>query len=76
MEKLTEGLTLLALGMGFVISFLCILIASMHIMSRIVLWLDKIFPATAEVTEGKSSAKAAGDDSLIALAIVAARYRR
>ena len=76
MEKLTEGLTLLALGMGFVISFLGILIASMHVMSDIVLWLNKIFPVAAEETERKSSAKVVGDDSLIALAIAAARYRR
>ena len=75
-ETLIQGLTLLCLGMGFVLTFLCILIASMHIMSRIVTWLNTIFPEVAEVTERKSTAKTLGDDAAIALAIVAAKFRR
>ncbi len=76
MEKLTEGLTLLALGMGFVLTFLCILIASMHIMSRIVRWLNTIFPEVVEAQERKSVSTASGDDAAIALAILAARFRK
>lgn len=76
MEKLMEGLTLLALGMGFVLTFLCILIASMHIMSRIVGWLNTIFPEVVEVAERKSVAKSLTDDAQIALAIVAAKFRK
>ena len=75
METLREGLTLMCLGMGFVLSFLCILIASMHIMSRAVRYLNTIFPETVEVLEKKSTSKASGDDAAIALAIAAAKYR-
>jgi len=57
MEKLTEGLTLLALGMGFVLTFLCILIASMHIMSKIVCWLNTVFPEAADVPKSRSAVK-------------------
>lgn len=74
MENLKEGLTLLALGMGFVLTFLCILIASMHIMSKIVGWLNKLFPEAVE--EVKSAAKTISDDTAIALAIAAAKFRR
>lgn len=76
MEKLTEGLTLLALGMGFVLTFLCILIASMHIMSRIVGWLNTIFPEAVEAAEKKSVSTGSGDDAAIALAILAAKFRK
>lgn len=75
-ETLTQGLTLLCLGMGFVLSFLCILIASMHIMSKIVQWLNTIFPEVVETTERKSISKTIGDDAAIALAIVAAKFRK
>lgn len=72
-----EGLTLLGLGMGFVLCFLCILILSMHIMSGIVAYLNKIFPELVEVSEKKSISKSSGDDSAaIALAIALAAIKR
>ena len=43
-ENLIEGLTLLAMGMGFVLTFLCIMIVAMFIMSNVVGYLNKIFP--------------------------------
>ena len=46
MSNLGNGLALLALGMGFVLAFLCILIFLMTLMSKIVLCLNKIFPET------------------------------
>lgn len=75
-ENLIEGLTLLAMGMGFVLSFLCIMIVSMHIMSNIVGYLNKIFPVAAEESPKKSTSKAAGDDAAIALALVAAMAKK
>lgn len=74
-ETLMNGLVLLCLGMGFVLSFLCILIASMHIMSSIVRYLNTIFPEVVEVAE-KKSVKTLGDDAVIALAIAAAKFRK
>ena len=74
--NLLEGLTLLALGMGFVLSFLCILILSMHIMSKIVRYLNKIFPELVEVTEKKSASKSASDDLAIALALAVSALKR
>ena len=76
MEQLFEGLTLLALGMGFVLSFLCILIASMHIMSAVVRYLNKIFPEAVEVAVNKSASKQVSDDGAIALALAAAILRK
>ena len=75
-ENLIEGLTLLAMGMGFVLTFLCVMIVSMHIMSSIVGYLNKIFPVAVEETSKKSTSKAAGDDAAIALALAAAMVRK
>ena len=75
-ETLIEGLTLLAMGMGFVLTFLCIMIVSMTIMSKIVGYLNKIFPEAVEVVEKKSTSKSAGDDGAIALALAAAMVRK
>ena len=71
-ETLTEGLTLLVMGMGFVLTFLCTMIFSMTIMSKIVRYLNTIFPETVEVSEKKSVSKQIGDDGAIALALAAA----
>ena len=50
-ETLVAGLTLMGLGMGFVLSFLCILIAGMFGMSAVVGYLNKLFPEKVEVVE-------------------------
>ncbi len=73
MEQLMEGLTLLGLGMGFVLCFLCILIAAMYGMSAVVSYLNKIFPEKIEVVEKKS---AKSDDAAIAVAIAAILARK
>lgn len=73
---LIEGLTLLAMGMGFVLTFLCIMIVSMTIMSKVVRYLNKIFPEIVEVAEKKSTSKSTSDDGAIALALAAAMVRK
>ncbi len=75
-ETLTEGLTLLAIGMGFVLSFLCILIAAMHIMSSAVGYLNKIFPEQIETTERKRVSENSDDNTAIAIALAAAVAKR
>ena len=73
-ETVLEGLTILGIGMGFVLSFLCIMIVAMTIMSRIVGYLNGIFPEVVETTERKSVIT--GDDAAIALALAAVRFRK
>ena len=74
-ETLMAGLTLMGLGMGFVLSFLCILIAGMFGMSAVVGYLNKLFPEKVEVVE-KKSAKSGNDDAAIAVAIAAILAKR
>ncbi len=74
-ETLISGLTLMGLGMGFVLSFLCILIAGMFGMSAVVGYLNKIFPEKVEIVEKKST-KASNDDAAIAVAIAAILARK
>lgn len=75
-ENLTLGLTLMAMGMGFVLCFLCILIFSMQGMSAIVRYLNKLFPEQVEVVEKKSNKSAVKDDEAIAVALAAIMLKR
>ncbi|MFR1672054.1 MAG: OadG family protein [Candidatus Gastranaerophilaceae bacterium] len=75
-ENLTMGLTLMAMGMGFVLCFLCILIFSMQGMSAIVRYLNKFFPEQVEVVEKKSNKSAVKDDEAIAVALAAIMLKR
>ena len=74
-ENFILGLTLMAIGMGTVLIFLCVLIASMHVMSAIVQYLNKLFPEKVEVVERKV-AKSSDDDSAIAVALAAIMARK
>ena len=69
---LSDGLTLLGMGMGFVLSFLIILIFAMLVMSKIVGFLNKVFPEAVEEVKTVAKKAAAGIDEAIALAIAAA----
>ena len=74
-ELLIEGLSAMLIGMGTVLSFLCLMIVSMFFMSKIVRKLNEIFP---EAIPAQASAKkiTVSDDSEIAAAIVAAMFKR
>ena len=74
-ELLIEGLSAMLIGMGTVLSFLCLMIVSMFIMSKIVRRLNEIFPEA--VPQGVNVKKVtSGDDSEIAAAIAAAIFRQ
>ena len=75
-ENFMLGLTLMAIGMGTVLTFLCILIASMRIMSKIVLYLNEIFPEKVEVTNTTKKVASNSDDEAIAVALAAIMARR
>ena len=76
MNNLENGLALLLIGMGTVLAFLTLLIFAMGTMSKIVGWLNKIFPEA--VKEVKTTAKkvASNVDEAIAVAIAAIIAKR
>jgi len=74
-ELLIEGLSAMLIGMGTVLSFLCIMIISMFLMSKIVRKLNEIFPETVPAQAGAKKAVSA-DDSEIAAAIIAAMFSK
>ena len=73
-ELLVEGLSVMLIGMGTVLSFLCLMIISMFIMSKVVRKLNEIFPEAVPV--GKSAVPVKTDDSEVAAAVVAAMFRK
>lgn len=69
-ETVVMGLQMMGIGMGFVICFLCVLIVGMLLMSKVVGYLNKIFPEAVEEVK-KVAKKVVEDDSAIAIAIAA-----
>ena len=76
-ELLVQGVSVMCIGMGTVLSFLLITILSMFIMSAVVRKLNQIFPeAVPQVAGGGKARKTVSDDAEIAAAIVAAMFRK
>ena len=73
---LVQGLSVMLIGMGTVVAFLCITIISMFVMSAIVGKLNKIFPEAVPQAAGGVKKVATSDDAEIAAAIVAAMFRK
>ena len=73
-ELLIEGLSAMLIGMGTVLSFLCLMIVSMFFMSKIVRKLNEIFPEAIPAGAGVKTTTS-NDDSEVAAAIVAAMFR-
>ncbi len=74
--NLSNGLVLLGMGMGFVLSFLTILIVAMIIMSKVVGYLNKVFPEAVEEVKTATKKVAAATDEAIAVAIAAIMAKR
>lgn len=66
-----NGLILLVMGMGFVLTFLVILICSMGIMSKFVGYLNKIFPEAVEEVKTTVKKASSGVEDAIAVALAA-----
>ena len=75
-ENWILGFTLMGIGMGTVLVFLCILIGSMRIMSTIVLYLNKIFPEKVETIQKAVKKVVSNDDEAIAVALAAIMARK
>lgn len=75
-ENWILGFTLMGIGMGTVLTFLCVLIASMRIMSTIVLYLNKIFPEKVETVQKAVKKVVSNDDEAIAVALAAIMARK
>ena len=75
-ETWSNGLMLLGIGMAFVLTFLVILIIAMGVMSKVVGYLNKVFPEAVEEVKTVAKKAAAGIDEAIALAIAASIARK
>ena len=75
-ENWILGFTLMWIGMGTVLLFLCVLIGSMRIMSTIVLYINKIFPEKVETVQKAVKKVVSNDDEAIAVALAAIMARK
>ena len=74
---LVQGISVMCIGMGAVVLFLCMTIASMNIMSVVVGKLNQIFPEAVPQAAGSAKkAVSSNDDIEIAAAIVAAMFKK
>ena len=74
--NLENGLILLVMGMGFVLTFLVILICSMGIMSKFVGYLNKVFPEAVEEVKTTVKKASSGVEDAIAVALAAIMAKR
>ena len=76
-ELLVQGISVMCIGMGTVVAFLCVTILSMFVMSAVVGKLNQIFPEVVPQTAGGAKKSvSSNDDAEIAAAIVAALFRK
>jgi len=75
-ELLLEGLSAMLIGMGTVLSFLCLMIIAMNVMSCIVGKLNKIFPEAVPAVAGSRVKSVSSSDDEVAAAIAAAMFLR
>ena len=75
-QSLVQGISVMCIGMGTVLAFLCITILSMFVMSNVVQKLNKIFPEPVLQTAGAKVKKAVSDDAEIAVAVIAAMLKK
>ena len=74
-ETLAQGIAVMCIGMGTVLTFLCITIASMFVMSAVVKKLNSIFPELVPAAACAKKAVSSDDDADIAVAILTAMLK-
>ena len=75
-ELWIQGLVAMCIGMGTVLSFLCLMIVAMTAMSAVVRKLNQIFPeAVPQVASGTKKVSSSNDEE-IAVAIISAMFRK
>ena len=74
-ELWIQGLVAMCIGMGTVLSFLCLMIIMMHIMSSVVRKLNQIFPEVIPQPAGVKKISSSNDEE-IAVAILSAMFRK
>ncbi len=76
-ETFIQSLTVMFIGMGTVLAFLCTTIISMLVMAKVVKKLNEIFPEAVPQTAGTCKvAQAANEDENIAVAILSALLKK
>lgn len=70
-----EGVVVTLVGMGVVFTFLVILVISMGIMTKIIEYLNKIFPEKVIVPQATRKSATTGEEEMIAVAIAAIKAR-
>ena len=75
-EILIQGISVMCIGMGTVVAFLCVTIFSMNIMAAVVGKLNQIFPEAVPQVAGAAKKAVLNDDSEVAAAIVAALFKK
>ena len=74
--KLQEGFSMMLVGMGTVLLFLCIMILAMFIMSAVVKKINEIYPEPVAVAPTAKKQAKNSDESEVAAAIIAAMFNR
>ena len=74
-ELWLQGLVAMCIGMGTVLSFLCLMIVSMLVMSAIVKRLNIIFPEALPQQAGGKKVSSSNDEE-VAVAILSAIIQR
>ena len=76
-ETILQGISVMCIGMGTVVAFLCLTILAMFVMSAVVGKLNQLFPEVVPAAAGGAKkATTSNDDSEVAAAIVAALFRK
>lgn len=70
-----EGIVVMTIGLTVVFCFLTILVFAMSIMSKVIGFINKIFPEVVVVPAGAAKKANVSDDEAIALAIAVAHAR-
>ena len=68
---LEQGVAVMCIGMGTVLTFLCVMI----VMGKVVRKLNELFPVAAPQTAGAPKTAASNDDENIAVAILTAMLK-